>query len=706
MNNVSTTQKDVNKGSCGMDWLSDLLEGIPYWDFEHQLKKNVVETFENERLKFLSKLREKMSIERATASFLKDATEKIDARQVQYRGFDSIDSIDRYLLEVQNDIPLGEQKVNAFEQFRDSINVKRFTPKWKSQEVIKETNVVPKDILKITSEISSFLKESLRSDFKLRFNHKPLGNDKTFMIYLLDREADDISCDIRESSIKHFEVDGFDENEYMEECLDCDSIFPIDFGKSVPDSFPAFKKADLIIPIIESLNLKNDSKEKINTHFPIWNYPPFITTSKETSLQLEKFLLHENLQKGVEYRLKAPFMDDAPLFGEPKKPLDLIDIDELIPYQYIKPRDAVELYTIISDVSELDFIEEELAEQGKMSAQASESKLLPQKEFDIFLMDMDVQNLTDSIVPDDEGEKLQSNQPVSLDDKSIDISNDPTALQNSNVKMDELTDSTNKTSISNLDNETSLNATKMVTTMQNKTDAFVSKRYLDDELDDLIAKRRKKTNTRVNNSNMKTNNSLNLASMLLSSTKINENLEEEEEPSIAEDELSKENSSKALSLFPKPKSISSHYIGINSSMMDHDMNLKITRYFDKLENIEIIEFELGKDDVDFIISKTHGLILLEYKDCTQTNENGDLVFQQKLFKNLMEFKKLDVLLMINPNVDFENLLYLQTCFSMMGVDVHITNDCIDNITQWIHQIIISNEGDLEKFKDVEEPGVS
>lgn len=142
---------------------------------------------------------------------------------------------------------------------------------------------------------------------------------------------------------------------------------------------------------------------------------------------------------------------------------------------------------------------------------------------------------------------------------------------------------------------------------------------------------------------------------------------------------------KKLSLF-KNDNQCENLLVFNSSFNSTKLNLNILKQLDRDTSFDIFEVELGEKDVDFILSPTDGLLLIDFQRSQQTNTAGELVIQDRILYNKLKYKNLHIIITCPSLDNSENLLFMQTCLSILDVEVHLCTNELENICQWIRKL--------------------
>ncbi|CAM9024750.1 unnamed protein product [Wickerhamomyces anomalus] len=152
------------------------------------------------------------------------------------------------------------------------------------------------------------------------------------------------------------------DQQYLEEILETNDGFALNFDYSKePTLKPLFTESDFQIPLIDNQKCEHQGVQRTLTTVPKWHlsFPKSLNTE---GTSLEKFILNEELQKGVEYRLRAIYMDDAPTFSEPQTPFDLIDVESTFPVYKttLESAPVITLGDLFKDVDEDKVVSEEV----------------------------------------------------------------------------------------------------------------------------------------------------------------------------------------------------------------------------------------------------------------------------------------------------------------------------------------------------------
>lgn len=637
-----------------------------------------------QRNKFLSQLKERLTIPKAAASFLKASTQRQAISAIPLQELRPIESIEKFHLTVQ-----AEEHFDGDTETKFHTICKKWEPNpWIHPEKVTEGTIFKKEVLQITAEVKVFLKTCFYTDPGLE-KPQTLEFEKEntkFYIEFEERKREDAiekSCVSIPDAIPILKKS---DQEYLDEVLGITSEFPIITNtRELPSQLT--KKSDFIIPLVEKLG---EPLEPPHTYtFERWEPTEIISNDLQRRKSLERYLLEEELEKGVEYRLKAPFMDERPTFGEPTSVVDFIDISQRFPCYQTGDLACAKFSDLTKGIDESILLSEVIKPTSVMGPAImcdTPERIDEENPYLIHIIPPESQET--SGIPKRSIRSQNNKRPAMVSD-NIDLHQDTvetpgvTFLQNSNIqlnppgKSDINSQTTDFTQLSTVEADTTLNATKMLTTNHEITQRLVTERTIDDDLDEIIQRKRK---TLFESTQRKKNSKHKLVDILLSNSSERRNHEEILEDTTVEEDDAKE--AEKIILFDL-KETCDNLVVFNSSFTSRKLNSSILKHLDKATELNITETDLGGNDVDLILSPTNGLLIFPFSKCQQTNINGDLLIQDIVIPNKMKYKKLHVLIISDILDKPEDLLYIQTCLSIMDLDVIITDPSIENICGWI-----------------------
>lgn len=437
----------------------------------------------------------------------------------------------------------------------------KFNDNWDFQyerfKNIAEIDCLPKEVMTVTKDVKDFIKETLRASFELP-HHKKIEElnkgSKKFLMELLDRNINsEHDKTIEEFIGKPARIDVLkdDDKSLIEEDISMNNSEELleNFESPLDEALTSLhKKSDYLFTFIKAPEVIEPLQFSVET----WRELTPMDAQRVNIKPLEAHLLAEELEKGLEFRITPPFMDDEPSYDESKTSLEhaalKIPKKLKIPYE----EDALLYFRYIaSKFNEQGLLEESLEEvKLDLFDRCDEMLVKFVTASDYIIRDGECDELFDRIAREYNREKeiemeggkkkenlrevLRSSSPLPVDfNVNIRGKSRSNMETNGNVLRDEIdnshhTNPSNKsTSFKDKDDdsdttfnsffgkshfssgkknpipllnqnipshEDSLHVTKMATTVMDIDDTTVnpnSKRSLDDELEELITMKKR-----------------------------------------------------------------------------------------------------------------------------------------------------------------------------------------------------------------------
>lgn len=655
---------------------------MPKWECDYAANLQEVKIFEGGRTKLINILKERMLIDRRCAAFLKTATGNYVIEELELPTLKPIEAKERYVLPCDSRSCEQDRDVNTIEHM--NIGKLKWNKLMQSPKLLSENDVLPEEVFKITPEVAKFLNVCLKPSLTLDSPTELRCPKDYIKSYFIELETFTLDDDPFAKSFHKIptaiQIPKEGDQQYLEEILETNDGFALNFDYSKESTLkPLFTESDFQIPLIDNQKCEHQGVQRNLTTVPKWHlsFPKSLNTE---GTSLEKFILNEELQKGVEYRLRAIYMDDAPTFSEPQTPFDLIDVESTFPVYKttLESAPVITLGDLFKDVDEDKVVSEEV-QRIEFTITSEDETLLTIKEQTPYLIENNTTEIEIEAQSDEEAhdlpERLSPKPATSITVPKVGEATELSYLQNSHIRVNQTTTVVEN---SKTENDTSLEATKMFTTHQDLTEQSTTKRSIDEDLEDLIAKKRHKLSSIQSKKNLPP-----IVDLLLSNSTYAKDHVPIEGVSVLEPVVEK--IPKKLSLF-KNDNQCENLLVFNSSFNSTKLNLNILKQLDRDTSFDIFEVELGEKDVDFILSPTDGLLLIDFQRSQQTNTAGELVIQDRILYNKLKYKNLHIIITCPSLDNSENLLFMQTCLSILDVEVHLCTNELENICQWIRKL--------------------
>ncbi|ODQ57712.1 hypothetical protein WICANDRAFT_97121, partial [Wickerhamomyces anomalus NRRL Y-366-8] len=180
-------------------------------------------------------------------------------------------------------------------------------------KLLSENDVLPKEVFKITPEVAKFLNVCLKPSLTLDSPTELRCAKEYIKSYFIELETFTLDDDPFAKSFHKIptaiQVPKEGDQQYLEEILDTNDGFALNFDYcKEPTLKPLFTESDFQIPVVDNQKCEHQGVQRTLTTVPKWHlsFPKSLNTEASS---LEKFILNEELQKGVEYRLRAIYMD-------------------------------------------------------------------------------------------------------------------------------------------------------------------------------------------------------------------------------------------------------------------------------------------------------------------------------------------------------------------------------------------------------------
>lgn len=390
---------------------------------------------------------------------------------------------------------------------------------------------------------------------------------------------------------------------------------------------------------------------------------------KSLFLELEGFWLDEELGKGAEFRIDALFMSDEPTFNEARSAFDLCL--KHLPYgSRIKPTGITSLSEVITNITEDRYTQESMKHEHDEIEPLHTHVISRMETTSFYLIDNSVTQkpkfpiiLPTSVIPEDD---------TGVQASEIQI----TCVINSDVQVNELTDDTyeiSKTTTTGHVCDTSMVATKAVTRIDDTQATEVLKHSIDHDLEELMNRKRKKYHGKTSK----------LPFLNILET---QNFDVTEIPTlvdIGESGKRTEDPDSVLTI-DDPKLECTNTIGFNSSFISNYQ--KYLKYMDSNTKLSVVELDLDEDDVEFVISSSCGLLLVDLNIIGQVEGNGLHFLHEKLINCKRRYKDLMVLVACREISRKDSLCSFQLALLLMGIECAVTFNGIKNICEWICEI--------------------
>lgn len=657
----------------------DTERSFPVWKVHgDRLFSAEVSQLVEQRTRLVLLLRERLTISKHAASFLKSATQTQDIGALSIQQPVPIESIERFHLTLKDD-DTGDDPIPSH-----TITNKWVANFWALPSKMTEPEVFGKEVLKITADVKVFLRECFymnpitEKPEKLEFETQ----STKYYINFEEREVENVEDSTYVSIPRAAPIIRKNDKDYLDEVLDSISEFTGDMSVQETPLSRLSKKSDFHIPLTEKLTESIEQSQQVVSE----RWEPKINTCNDAHnwKSLERYVLEEELEKGVEYRLRSLFMDDRPTFEEPTSVWDRIDVPQRFPLYQMTDFASPKFSDFTNNIDERALLSEDILPESAMMPLFVAD--VPEK-----LEEGDPYLIHGIIAECDLGFHSSMRKQLATASTYIDTHKDSvespniTLLQNSNIQVKPITESATTANLAESSKvDTTLNATKMFTTDVEISDKSITKRSIDDDLNAIIQTKRKRL---FDSQEKKKEPKHKLIDLLLSNATNTRNLENDLEGLTSKPESAIESAiePKSIKSFPEAQSCE-NLIVFNSSLTANQLDNKILKHLDKTTNLSIAEADLGETDVDFILSPTDGLLVLPFKKCQQTSVNGDLLVQDTIIQNMVKYKRLHVLIVSDILDKHEDLLYTQICLSITGIEVIITDQNMDNICGWIREL--------------------
>lgn len=648
--------------------------------------------FEDKRSAFLKKFKDRLLIEKSCAAFLKLATRNLSIDELPTFPLHPIKTAEKFIFATDGYHTMNQDV--AGESVKDFMN-RCWNCDVNRPKLLTEKEVFVKETLHITPSMRSFIRICLKPLIQLDPLIELPQKSQDFKYYL---DVEDLisNDDIKMTQIEipsAIQIPKKDDKAYLEEMIESKYDFIWDLDTKGNYALPLAKESDFLIPAIERANLLSDT---LTDSFEIcpWDISTPKSLRQDYSSDLERFVLNEELDKGLEFRLKALYMTDGPTFAEPRQPFDLIDLEIRFPLYKVPSLPVGSLHDLLRGVDDLQLISEELEICELQILEIEDTVNEPLEEYPYLISAWDPEALQISSNQYDLLAAPKSSPPSSTT-PSIDSIRKDTYLKNSYFQLND--SAFNETILSKLGDGTTFEARKMSTSLNDRSENVTTKRTIDEDLDDLVAQKRQRL---CKTQRQKKNKFLSpIVSLLLPNSVSSRDYEKIVEDFTFDNVPAEQ--SKPLLLFEN-KSCKNLVI-FNSSFLSNQTNQDLLKALHSETPLDILEAELGQNDVDFVISSKVGLLILDCLRCQQIDTNNNLVIQERILQNKLRYKNLHVIITCSSLDNGENLLYIQTCLSILDVDVHLTTDATENISQWIQSICQAYGTRREKgeiFEDV------
>lgn len=582
---------------------------VERWQWNHEIKDQAFDEFEKKVDSIKSCLKEVISINKFAISFYKRVVDP-NVDWDLWKNYGDVYYIDDFTLKVEDEafeLQLYQIKQNLDWNFEliNEINQQDLIP--------KETLVIKKDIKKFLHDCLSSKQESIKFD-KLIV--------KDFILELQNKESNVVIKSLRQIPAE-IEIPKESGQLYLDEALS--EIIPLE-QVIINDKIEMINKFQFDIDVLEI-----ESISKLNINIPIyWNFDYSIDI-KNYSDSLNSFILDESLEKGSIYKINTPFMKNEPTF---KESLDAFEFS-MIKFMPINECKLIELNlkNLLNIKNESDYINEEINLEPLHSLEYEDFGFDIIREEEVFLIEPFELPI----------EKLESVEPELIEPEPTEDNDSEIEILDSNIEIDKSKQ------------EKTRNNTALDSIIATRMDTFVDerKRSLDDELNEIMSKKRKKPIKNV----------LDLSVLSLLKNDIIEDESSEVESSI-EEIIEQEIDLKLINC--------KNSIIINSSKLNN--NLKILNHMKSQFKLNIIEYELNENEPDFIINSDIGILVLNSNLIFQINENGKFKYEDIIVENNFKYNKLIIFIIINDSFNsFNQLLNFQLITSLLKINSIILN---------------------------------
>ncbi|KAH3682422.1 hypothetical protein WICPIJ_006608 [Wickerhamomyces pijperi] len=688
---------------------------------------------------FEGKLKEKMNIDKQSAGFLKTATQIIkNEDMLKLKSYDTIPLVlktkflitECVILDPKNNEPLVTDRLQDFIGSCDVCDYQ-----YDGFKKATEMDVLPKEVMTVNKEVKEFVKEALKSGFELPNEFKKLekvqeGVEK-FRVNLIDTGMNLVDepahCfDIPLSIEMEKDTDvGLVEEEIAELC-DPEQELSM-FESDVHDGLRRLKKMNDYI-----FKLREEDPKEFPLEFDVekWNtdIPDEFSPLESDTRPLESHLIEEELEKGLEYRLAPPFMDSAPPYNESKNSLEYANVK--VPKKLKIPNEKEDplLYFqfIASKFKERDLTDESIkAQQLQIFEEATDTlvKLVTASEY--IITDGECDAIIADCIEEFNREEEKENPTPQPDELKITLrskfrkstNQEPTESVRRSTKpnpeptnrsyhIPELDDDSD-TSMTSLfgkshfaahktnNDQTAMNfedtlaVNKMATTVLSMNQTTIesrptAKRSIDDELEELISKRKKKA--KVGRAIPTVRVPLleylkgEQTTEVLSTARRSE---EQQEPSMVEDNNFQR---ETQNHFNSSISDATGTIGFNLTYIN--INQEYLRFLDDhCKGLKVLEFEMDENDADFIINSKTAILIIQAKSLEQYNLDGDLIIGERLLRVQRKYQTSYVIISTSSTYTrYETLTNFQIAMIQLGMKPIITTDSVLNICEYISKL--------------------
>jgi hypothetical protein len=627
----------------------------------------------DELKQFESQLKERTSIDRPAAKFLKSA---IDIKEMTVEAPNCIKFPIRYDF-LQKESNLCDQIVVSSTPIRGEIYERcntstrwDFDVQWSHPQ---EVDIIPRETISITKEIITYIRSSVKSSFSTVEPLK-LSEDSRIQHFIMESSnATAREENTRETNIVRvpakIELDLETDASYLDERIAPLEVLELALDEKRPEtpleqvmltSYFVISYENILMGTSAEFNLTFDKITIENVHF-----------DKMRMKELEVYWIEEDLDKGSEFRIDAPFMSDEPVFDQCTDSFDFCF--RKLP-QRVNVSCGVPLK--ISDV--LPFSAEDTILEENITGEPQEVVSI---EYNLYPC-ADVSPAFIIEIPD----KPYSQEPFVPSIESYPVLDENTTLQvtcanNSDILINETIIRTSdlessKTTLIEGGKASIAMATMEMTRVDKGEGSGKSKHSIDGHLDELMNLKRKKTQRTPFTSpfhNLFEVGNPSMAARLI----LDENYQMPVEKNIEE-----------VYSFEDPRVDGASTIGFNSSFIGGYQ--KHIQYLDSHTSVNIVELEMAEDDVEFIISPTCGIMIIEISAIGQIDTNGYHSLHQRLIKGRERYLSLVVMILCDSMTMKDTLTSFQLALSIMDIECIVTCRGVKNVCQWICEICHEN----------------
>jgi hypothetical protein len=620
---------------------------------------------------FESQLKERTSIDRPAAIFLKSA---IDRKEITVEAPNCIKFPIRFDF-LQKESNMCDQVVVSSALIWEEI-YQRNNTRWDFEVQWRhplEVDIIPRETISITKEIISYIRNSVKSSFSTVRLLK-LSEDSRIQHFIMEfSNVTEKEENTRETSIfkvpAKIELDLETDVSYLDERIAPLEVPELARNEKRPEtpleqvmltSYFLISYENMLIGTSAEFKFAFDEIAIETVHF-----------DKMRMKELEAYSIDEDLDKGSEFRIDAPFMSDEPVFDQCTDSFDFC-FRKLPQRVNVSCGVPLKISDVLPFAAEDTFLEENITGEPQ-EVVPIEYNLYPRADVSPpFIIEIpDKPYDQEPFVP------IVESHPILGENTTLQV----TCANNSDVLINETVGRTSHLQSSKISviegGEVSIAmATMEMTRVDKGEDTGKSKRNIDGHLDELMNLKRKKSQRTPLSSpfhNLFEAGNPSMTARLI----LDENYQVSVEKNIEE-----------VYSFEDPRVDGACTIGFNSSFIGSYQ--KHIQYLDSHTSVNIVELEMAEDDVEFVISPTCGIMMIEISAIGQVDKSGYHSLHQRLVKGRERYLSLVVIILCDSMTMKDTLTSFQLALSIMDIECIVTCRGVKNVCQWICEISHEN----------------